>query len=62
MNRPRLIVDWMKVHVIQKKNIIMMNVGVSVKNLMIGVLAEMIICGILVSVIVSVLKHENVFI
>ena len=31
----------------------MMNVGANVKNQMIGVLAEMIICGILVRVIES---------
>ena len=37
-----------------------MNVGVSVKNQMIGVLAKIIICGILVHVIASVVKLMNI--
>ena len=35
----------------------MKNVGVSVKNDMIGVLAKMIVCEILVHVIVSAIRH-----
>ena len=35
----------------------MMNVGVSVKNEMIGILAKIIICRILVHVITSVIRH-----
>ena len=45
----------MKVYVIQIINRIMMNVGVSVKNEMIGILAKM--CRILVHVITSVIRH-----
>ena len=52
-------VDWIKVYVIQSKNGIMMNIGVNVKNSMIGVLLKIIICGILVRVIVSVIRHEK---
>ena len=44
----------MKPHVIQSKNGNMMNVGVSVRNYMI---AKMTICGILLRVIVSVIRH-----
>ena len=47
----------MKVQVIQSKNGIMINVGVSVKNQMIGVVVQMIKFGILVRVIVSVIRH-----
>ena len=35
----------------------MMNVGVSVKNLMIGVLVQRVICGILACVVASVIKQ-----
>ena len=34
-----------------------MNVGVSVKNYMIGVLVKMTICGILARVTVNAIKH-----
>ena len=44
-------------HVIQSKNEIIMNVGVRVKNYMIGVLSKMIICGTLARVIGSVIWH-----
>ena len=47
----------MKATVIQIKNGIMMNVRVSEKDSMIGVLLKMIICGILVYVIVNVIRH-----
>ena len=47
----------MNVYVIQSKHRIMIKVGVSVKYVMIGILAMMIICGILVHVIVSVIRH-----
>ena len=47
----------MKVYVIQRKNEIIMNKGVSVKNQVIGILAKMTVCGILVHVIVSVIRH-----
>ena len=47
----------MKVYAIQSKNEIMINVGVSVKNQIVGVLVRMIICGIRVKVIVNLRKH-----
>ena len=47
----------MKATVIQIKNGIMMNVRVSEKDSMTGVLLKMIICGILVYVIVNVIRH-----
>ena len=47
----------MKVYVIQSRNEMLMNVGVGVKNYLIGVLVKMVICGILVRVIASVIKH-----
>ena len=48
----------MKMCVIQSKNGIMMNVGVSLSNWMIGVLVETFItCGGLVHVIVSAIKN-----
>ena len=43
--------------VIQSKNGIMMNFFVSVKNYMIGFLAKIIICGILVHVTASAIRH-----
>ena len=46
----------MKDYVIQSKSG-MMNVSVSVKNKMNGVLVRMTICGILVSVTASVTRH-----
>ena len=49
----------MKVLVIQSKTGIMMNDGASVKNQMFGVLTKSFICGILVRVIASVLKHAK---
>ena len=45
---------------IQNKNRLMMNVGVSVKNNMIGVLVKIIICGILVRLFASV-RHARMF-
>ena len=42
---------------IQCKNEILMNIGVSVMNYMTGVLLKMIICGILVRVIMSIIRH-----
>ena len=57
MNSAIVNVDWMKVYVIQIINRIMMNVGVSVKNEMIGILAKIIISRILVHVITSVIRH-----
>ena len=47
----------MKVQVIQSKNGIMINVGVSVKNQMIGVVVQMTKFGILVRVIESAIRH-----
>ena len=35
----------------------MVNVGVSLKNYMIGVLVKRLMCGILVRVIASVIRH-----
>ena len=49
----------MKVYVIQTKNGIMMNVGVGVKNLMIGNILKMIVCGILLLVTVIVISHAK---
>ena len=40
----------MKVYAIQSKNGIIINIGVSVRNQMIGVLAKRVMCGIIVSV------------
>ena len=47
----------MKVYVIQSKNGIMLTASISVKNYMIGVLAKMVISGILAHVIVNVIKY-----
>ena len=47
----------MKVYVIQSKNGIMINVGVSVKKLVIGVLVKMITRGILARVIMNAIKQ-----
>ena len=47
----------MNVYEIQSKHRIMIKVGVSVKYVMIGILAMMIICGILIHVTVSVIRH-----
>ena len=52
-------VNWMKVHVIQSKNGMIMNDFVSAKNWMIGVLVKGVILRILVLVIVNVIKHVN---
>ena len=57
MNCDSVNVDWVGVYVIQSKNGIMMNVDLSAKNKMIEFLVKMIICGILVHVIVSVIRH-----
>ena len=46
----------MKMHVIQSKNRILMNVNVNLKNQMIRVLGKPIVYGI-VCVIVSVMRH-----
>ena len=59
MNCVNVNVDRMKAFVIQSKNGIMINVGVSVKNKMIEVFGNMIICGILVRVIVSLMSYEE---
>ena len=59
MNCVNVNVDRMKACVIKSKNGIMINVGVSVKNKMIEVFGNMIICGILVRVIVSVMSYEE---
>ena len=47
----------MKEYLIQSKNGIIMNVGVSIQNYMIRVFAKMILCGILARVIVNEIKH-----
>ena len=47
----------MKVFVIQRKNRIMIYVGVRVKNKMIGVFVKMTVCEILALVIVNVIRH-----
>ena len=44
-------------YVIESNKVIMMNVGISVKNQMIEVLVKMIICGILARLIVNVIQH-----
>ena len=36
-----------------------MNVGVNLKNQMMGVLVQMILCGILVRVVASVIRHAK---
>ena len=59
MNCVNVNVDRMKACVIKSKHGIMINVGVSVKNKMIEVFGNMIICGILVRVIVSVMSYEE---
>ena len=51
----------MKIHVIQNKNGVMMNIGVSVKSQMIGVLVKMIICGILAHVILTVKNKGKLY-
>ena len=57
INRASVYVNRIKVCVIRSKNGVMMNVSVSVKNQMIGVLAKMIIYEILAHVVVRVIKH-----
>ena len=57
MNCVNINMDLMKVYVIQSKNGIKINVGVSVNNQMIGVLVKVIICGIPARVIVNVIRH-----
>ena len=47
----------MKLHIIQSKNGILINAGVSVKNKMIEILVEIATRRILVCVIASVIKH-----
>ena len=44
-------------YVIESNKVIMMNVGISVKNQIIEVLVKMIICGILTRLIVNVIQH-----
>ena len=44
-------------YIIRSKNEIMMSVGVSVKNWMIGALGKTIIRGLVVHVIASAIKH-----
>ena len=55
MNRGSVNVGRMKICVIQSKYGIMINVAMSLKNYVIGVLLKMIICGILVHVIANVI-------
>ena len=50
-------VDWMKVNLIQSKNGVLANVGVSVKSYIIEALVRMFICGILARFIVSKISH-----
>ena len=57
MNHVSVNVDWMKVYVIQTKIGILVKVGVSAKNWIIGVIVKMIICGILAVVILGVTSH-----
>ena len=45
-------------YVIQRKSGIIVGVGMSVKNQIIGVIAKMIMCGILVQVILNAIKHK----
>ena len=59
MNCVNVNVDRIKACVIQSKNGIMINVGVSVKNKMIEVFGNMIICGILLRVTVSLMSYEE---
>ena len=59
MNCLSVNVDWVAWYVIQSKNRIIMNVGVSLKNWMIQALVKVIICDILLGMIVSVLRHVN---
>ena len=47
----------MKVNLIQSKNGVLANVGVSVKSYIIEALVRMSICGILARVIVSKINH-----
>ena len=47
----------MKLQVIQSKNGIIINIGVSIKNKMIGILEKSVTCRILVRVIVSAINH-----
>ena len=50
-------VDLMKVYIIPSKSEIMVNVGKSVNNWIIGFFVKIIICGILVHVNLSVIRH-----
>ena len=57
MNSVSANVDWMKLQVIQSKNGIIINIGVSIKNTMIGILEKSVTCRILVRVTVSAINH-----
>lgn len=50
----------MKVYVVQIKNRVMINVVVSVRYQMIGVLVEMILCGILVGISIALVWYALV--
>ena len=50
----------MKVYVIQSNTGVIMNVSVTVKIQMIGLIAKMIVFGILAHLIVSVIRREKV--
>ena len=47
-------------HVIQNKNGVMTNVGVSIKKQMTGVVVKMIICGILVRMYLRYVRLMNI--
>ena len=57
MNSVSANVDWMKLQVIQSKNGIIINIGASIKNKMIGILEKSATCRILVRVTVSAINH-----
>ena len=50
----------MKVYVIRIKNRVMINVAVSVRYQMIGVLVEMILCGILAGISITLVWYALV--
>ena len=57
MNFVTVNIDQMKMYIIQSKTEIVINVDVVVKNQLIAIFVEIIICGILVNLILKVTKY-----
>ena len=59
MNRRSVYVNQIKLYGIQCIIRIMINIGVNLKNWMIGVLFKMIICAIAVRMILNIIRQVN---